>query len=511
MRAQRLVLTVAGLLCLLLRFAGGTATAAATPTSSPALRHILADYDAELREATPRADGINHVDTPATIAKLKALHVNTYAFLVWHAATDWDDLRNEFLPAAQAAGINVWVYLVPPSECNPAARCSFPYQTDYVRWGQAIATLSLQYPNVTAWAMDDFGGSNLRFFTPDYLGQMRDAAHAINPALQFLSVVYYATYTPDFVNTYAPYIDGFIFPYRDDPFLDNHLLDSLPAQLDHITSLLNPLGKSLILMVYAAPHSRAPFPSSADYVRGVLQVGIDYMQQGKLGGVITYALPKDDHLETCDSSTDAYLAHHLELIAAWSNPTVPGDYASASQLVTVDPNAASYRLDFSQTDSFYAPTVTGYHFKQLLVDGQVVWEQDVATDAARVWNQESVDLTPYLQGKTSATLTLRLYDKKGVSNFGVWVEIAALNAQGFTVANPDFTTDTSWTFATSMPAFKVAYGSYTCDPQRPQHVFEAVRDLYGPYALVYRVEALGLTGGEQQSLLVKAQTVLERY
>ena len=57
---------------------------------------------------------------------------------------------------------------------------------------------------------------------------MRDAAHAINPSLQFLSVVYYATYTPDFVNTYAPYIDGFIFPYRDDPFLDNHLLDSPP-------------------------------------------------------------------------------------------------------------------------------------------------------------------------------------------------------------------------------------------------------------------------------------------
>ena len=57
----------------------------------------------------------------------------------------------------------------------------------------------------------------------------------------------------------------------------------------------------------------------------------------------------------------------------------------------------------------------------------------------------------------------------------------------------------------------MAYGTYTCDPQRPQHVFEAVRDLYGPYALVYRVEALGLTGGDQQSLLVKAQTVLARY
>ena len=96
------------------------------------LAGVLADYDGELRESVRRADGVLHVDTPAMIAKLKSLHVTTYVYLVWHAATDWDDLQNEFLPAAAHAGIDVWVYLVPPSECTP--NCSLPFADDYVQW-----------------------------------------------------------------------------------------------------------------------------------------------------------------------------------------------------------------------------------------------------------------------------------------------------------------------------------------------------------------------------------------
>jgi hypothetical protein len=90
----------------------------------------LADYDAEIREATPRADGIQHVNTPATIQKLKELHVDTYYYLIWDQPTDWDDLKNEFIPAAEKAGIHVIVYLVPPSE-STGTRKSYPYLTDY--------------------------------------------------------------------------------------------------------------------------------------------------------------------------------------------------------------------------------------------------------------------------------------------------------------------------------------------------------------------------------------------
>lgn len=74
---------------------------------------FLGDYAGELREPRPRKDGVRHVDTPRLIQKLKELGVTHYFYLIWHAPTDWDDLRHEFLPAARQAGIDVWVYLVP--------------------------------------------------------------------------------------------------------------------------------------------------------------------------------------------------------------------------------------------------------------------------------------------------------------------------------------------------------------------------------------------------------------
>ena len=116
------------------------------------LRKHLADYDSEIRLANGR------VDTDATLKRLKELGVTTYYWLLAHAATDWDDLKI-FLPKASQAGIEVWVYLLPPSESPPILgnQYSEPYRLDYPRWAEEIARLSLQHPNLTAWVIDDFG------------------------------------------------------------------------------------------------------------------------------------------------------------------------------------------------------------------------------------------------------------------------------------------------------------------------------------------------------------------
>jgi hypothetical protein len=60
-------------------------------------RPHLADYDAELR----RPDG--RVDVDAMVPRLKELGVTTYYWLIWHAPTDWDDLKL-FLPISMTAG-----------------------------------------------------------------------------------------------------------------------------------------------------------------------------------------------------------------------------------------------------------------------------------------------------------------------------------------------------------------------------------------------------------------------
>lgn len=205
---------------------GSNPTANSAPAVSPRLTGqppIYADYAGVVRETSARSDGFLHVDTPYLIQKLVAGNIKTYAFLIWNAnsyKTDWDDFRLEFLPAAQAAGIDVWLYLTPPTENTPSAAYT-PFADDYYSWMTAAANLSVRYPGLKAVAMDDFNG-NLGLFTPDYIRRITEAARAINPSFMFLPVNYdishgWASYTqmisPAFMNNYGLYLSGVIFPY----------------------------------------------------------------------------------------------------------------------------------------------------------------------------------------------------------------------------------------------------------------------------------------------------------
>jgi hypothetical protein len=198
------------------------------------------------------------------------------------------------------------------------------------------------------------------------------------------------------------------------------------------------------------------------------------MRRGEILGVTTYAMAKEFENEECG------FTNHLNLTVPSEVPTSPGDFVSAGQTVRVDPAATRYQLRFFEQDSYPVGTA-GYHFKQLLVDGETVWDQDVASDAALAWVERTFDITPHVKGKSSAIVSFRLYDKKGVSNFGVRVSFAGLEAVGFTIDNPDFTKETGWSFAMRGPgSARRAY--YLCDPERQRHVYEAVRDLYRRYS-----------------------------
>lgn len=504
-RTTALALLLALGLLMLFPVSGGAAPKQQAP--APHLSNLLADYAGTIREAEPRADGIKHVDTPAMIQRLKELHATTYVYLIWHASTDWDDLRNEFLPAANEAGIDVWVYLVPPTECTPA--CSLPFGKDYVRWGQEIAALSLEYPNLKAWAIDDFN-HNLGLFTPAYIQRMQEAAKAANPDLLFLPQVYSVTITPSFVDKYAPVIDGLIMAYRDDPYRNTQVTESLPGQLDYAAGLLEPHGKPLVLMVYASALSNAPVLPSASYVDQVVRTGLEYTRDGRIAGLITYVLKKDLQPEPPSLNRARTGNGRFSLTVPGGAPTGADVYGEVSQTVSVDPNAGSYSLSFWQTDSYWHATAArGYHFKQLLVDDQVVWEKDVAPDVANLWVEETVDLTPYLAGKSSAKLAFRLHDKQRVNNFFVDVRIDDLAATGFSVANPGFEAADAWSYTRNHQAFLGAFDIY--DPERPIKAFAAVKAQYGPHSLPARVRALELPQGEATSLLAKADQVLERY
>jgi hypothetical protein len=465
---------------------------------------ILADYAGELREAAPRADGIRHFDTPAMIQKLKELHVNTYYYLVWHESTDWDDLKNEFLPAAQAAGIQVNVYLVPPTESTGTNK-SYPYKTDYIAWAKAIAELSLQYPNLVGWTIDDFD-HNLNFYTPAYMAQMKAAAKSVNPKLSFTPQMYTVSLTESFLQTRGEYIDGMVLAYRDDPYRNTMVWSSEQAQIDTASALLGKYNLPLVWMLYASILSSTPASPSAEYVRETVQIALDNIRSGKLDGVVTYVLKKDNAPESYDKNAFSG-SGYLSFFVPAGTPTQPGYAVFASQ--TIRPDASGqYSISFRTMDE--GPNVAGYHAKQLLVDGTVVWEQDIAQNTVNgQWESVQLDLTPYLTGKSEAVLTFRMIEKKGVSNFWNIIGFDAVESAGFALANGDFEDKSAWELTRTHPTMLGDILIY--DPDRSLHAFNAVKASYLTYDLYNRIGTADINPGIRNSLMVKAVSVLEDY
>jgi len=108
----------------------------------------------------------------------------------------------------------------------------------------------------------------------------------------------------------------------------------------------------------------------------------------------------------------------LVLRFPWGQPSDPGEYAQWSTTAEFPEHRAA--LTFYWSDDFAGPT-EGYHFLQILIDDRLVWERDVAhgSDLAE-------QRVPIPDGPRSGRVAVRLYDKKGVKNFGVTVRIAGI-------------------------------------------------------------------------------------
>ncbi len=255
---------VGGLGLLLLLVGCKTPTKAARLSAAArieALRGTFGTYDAEPRK------GDGRVDVERLVRELVAIKANTYNFLVWRAATDWEDFKL-FLPLAREKDIKVWITLVPPSESPPHSRqYSEPFRLDYQRWAVEIARLSLQEPNLVAWSLDDFSYDS-KTFTVEYMKKMIGDARRINPRLAFVPCLYYGHVTPQLAETYRPFVDGILFPYRHESGKRN--LSQWDTLEPEVARIKQRFGSSLPVFVdvYATKHSQLN-DSTAEYVEQV--------------------------------------------------------------------------------------------------------------------------------------------------------------------------------------------------------------------------------------------------
>lgn len=233
--------------------------------STPHNKYLLGTY------ATPPRLENGRVDSKTLIKELKELNANTYNWLIWQHATDWEDLQL-FLPIAKKNNINMWVTVVPPTESKPRAKWdSEPFKQDYIKWAEEIALLSKKHSNITAFSIDDFA-HNLTVYTPDFMKKMYSTLKNINPDLKFVPCLYYRQITKNFANNYARYLDGVLFPYRAESKGAN-LQNAFEIQneINNIRKLF-PEKFPVYLDIYSTAHSRLG-ASTPQYVKDAIIEG----------------------------------------------------------------------------------------------------------------------------------------------------------------------------------------------------------------------------------------------
>lgn len=135
----------------------------------------------------PVAKTDGSVDEEGTIQWLHANGFRCNVFVMRTTApNDWVSFQ-KLVPAADAVGIDLWPVLIPPSE----GADSHPYGADYISWAKALAKLSLRYPHLRGFNIDDIDrGVSPNTFTRSYLCQIYRAKQTINPRLQFVPTIY---------------------------------------------------------------------------------------------------------------------------------------------------------------------------------------------------------------------------------------------------------------------------------------------------------------------------------
>jgi hypothetical protein len=183
-------------------------------TGNPFHRGIISAYAGMLY--TPEGN----VDIDSMLDRLKDLGVNGYTYLIWQKSEAEFKALPEFCEKAAKAGIEIWAYLVPPSEAPVGKRAGIaekkypPFDMDYLKWAEAIAKISVTHPNLTLWMIDDFDG-NLNYFTSEYTKQMYDISKQINPKLLVGYCVYHDRLKKYVAAGYMPYTDTLLWGYQD--------------------------------------------------------------------------------------------------------------------------------------------------------------------------------------------------------------------------------------------------------------------------------------------------------
>lgn len=158
------------------------------------------------------------------------------------------------------------------------------------------------------------------------------------------------------------------------------------------------------------------------------------------GAVAAYPKDREEIERALTFLNDTYtVPANLTIAFPWGSPSSAGQCGFVGQTAVVK-DAQKASATFHYTDDYNGPT-EGYHFMQLRVDDEAVWEEDAGgRDDAQV----TVDLANAVAGKQQVRLSFGVFDKKGVGHFGVNARFSHLATQGLEMQNSDLSEPRAW-------------------------------------------------------------------
>jgi len=96
--------------------------------------------------------------------------------------------------------------------------------------------------------------------------------------------------------------------------------------------------------------------------------------------------------------------------------SAPGDFCEVSAHVRIPESNGRVQAQVFLADNFHMDKWTKYRFYQLLCDGRLLWQEDILADRKKQrWS--SIDVTSAIEGGKEVLLTLRVIDKRGVTEY----------------------------------------------------------------------------------------------
>ena len=383
-----------------------------------------------------------NVDYAATVNSANKLNINTIAPYYFYGS----DTGGYETLLSNLGSLNHWP-IIYGADMNQG-----PYHADFVSWAGYFANLSLTHHNLQAMVIDDYDPSVNTAFTHAYSVEIMQAKNRVNPNFKILPVLYYdyELHWFDPGNPWYSQNNPIVSPFTDGimMFYWGSWTKTAPV-VANFTSLLDRAATFSHVPFYSGfyPISYEPTLDESSRFSSVADAqAMLVAAASKSAGVAVYYVPlwtndiarftSPQSLATVfkqAANDDPAFGYRFNLIF-WAE-TCMGWYKGITQTITAPATVSSANISFNIKDTIASGT-TGIHFKQLLVNGRVVWEADAAGDG----NGSTVitkNIAPYLTAGQPATLAIRVYDRRNTSFYpiDVYVGNIAININGLPFAN----------------------------------------------------------------------------